>query len=159
MNEIIRDNLFIAVGWNQEIHARSEGKRGGIWMTEVTPETVSAADGWDYADFRISDDRRERQTYDEGTELPSTWGGLSGGAVWHVWRSDPSRAEYEKLLAGVVFYEIPRNGERTMSVRTHHDLSLLRLLHRARVAPSDAIGEGDIVAALAKMPRPEPARP
>ena len=157
MNEIVRDNLFIAVGWNREIHARSEGKRGGIWMTEVTPETVSAADGWDYADFRISDDRWERQTYDEGTELPSTWGGLSGGAVWHVWRSDPSREEYEKLLAGVVFYEIPRNGERTMSVRTHHDLSLLRLLHRARVAPSDAIGEGDIVAALAKMPRPEPA--
>ena len=147
-NDSFRDNILIAVGWNREIHARSEGKRGGIWMTEVASESVFGVDGWEYADFRISDGRWTRKTYDDGTELPSKWGGLSGGAIWHVWRPEPSREEYEKILTGVVFYEIPRNGERAMSVRAHLDLSLLRLLHRARMAPEGAIEEREIVAEL-----------
>ena len=147
-NEIIRDNLFMAVGWNREIHARSDGTRGGIWMTEVTSESVFGIDGWEYADFRINDERWKRRTYDEGTEIPSTWKGLSGGAVWHVWRPEPSREEYAKILTGVVFYEMLGNGGRTMSVRVHHELSVLRLLHRARMAPAGAIGEEDIVAIL-----------
>ena len=53
----------MVVGWNQEIHTRSGGRRGGIWMNEVLPETVSALIGWLYADYRINDDSCVEQSY------------------------------------------------------------------------------------------------
>lgn len=137
--ELMGQHVYIAVGWNHEIHTRSVGGRGGIWMNEVLPENITAAQGSLYADYRINDDSWIGDKYLDRTRLPASWGGLSGGAIWHVWRPDPNTEQYEKTLAGVVLYEIPQSAERSMTIRAHFDLSLLRLLHRARVAPPGAI--------------------
>ena len=63
-------------------------------MNELVPEDVSARDGWVYRDYRINDDRWSEQTYGDGTTLPSTWGGVSGGPVWLVWRPEPTKERY-----------------------------------------------------------------
>ena len=154
-NEHLSREVHMIVGWNREIQARNGGRRGGIWMNEVVPETMSAAEGWTYRDYRINDDRWEIQSYGDGTKLPTTWGGLSGGAIWIVWRSDPAVDRYEKILAGVVFYESPQWGQRTRIVRTHYDLSLIRLLHRAGIAPQFVMNEEDIAKAIRNLPLPE----
>ena len=151
-DQYLKQHMYMAVGWNYEIHARSGGARGGIWMNEVLPENVTADDGWLYAEYRINDDSWVEQTYGDGTNLPATWQGLSGGAVWHVWRPDPTEDRYEKMLVGVPFYEIRQPVERSMTIRIHHDLSLLRLLHLAGIAPPDAITEEEIVKGLQEVP-------
>ena len=147
----------MAVGWNHEIHARSDGARGGIWMNEVLPENVTAEDGWLYAEYQINDDSWVEQAYGDGTTLPTTWQGLSGGAVWHVWRPDSAEDRYEKMLVGVPFYEIRQPVERSMTIRVHHDLSLLRLLHRAGIAPPDAITDDEIASGLRAVAAPSQA--
>ena len=154
-NEHLSREVHMIVGWNREIQARDGGRRGGIWMNEVVPETMSAAEGWTYRDYRINDDRWAEQSYGDGTKLPKTWGGLSGGAIWIVWRPDPAVDRYEKILAGVVFYESPQWGQRTRTIRTHYDLSLIRLLHRAGIAPQYVINEEDIAKANRNLPLPE----
>ena len=154
-NEYLSRQIHMVVGWNREIHERSGGLGGGIWMNELVPEDVSTRDGWVYRDYRINDDRWSEQTYGDGTTLPSTWGGVSGGPVWLVWRPEPTKERYEKMLAGVVFYESPRSGLRTRKIRTHHDLSLIRLLHRAGVARTDVMSEADIEKAVRNLPQPE----
>ena len=153
-DEYLRREVHMVVGWNREIHGRSGGRRGGIWMNEVLPEGVSARDGWIYADYRINDDDWVEQTYGDGTKLPATWGGLSGGPVWLVWRPEPTVERYEKVLEGVVFYQSPRSGQRTRRVRTHYDLSLVRLLHRAGIAPAAMMTEADIDRTIRDWPAP-----
>lgn len=155
--QYLRQHLYMAVGWNHEIHARSAGVRGGIWMNEVLPETVTAANGWVYADYRINDDSWLEQNYGDGTKLPATWQGLSGGSLWHVWRPDPSRPDFEKMLVGVPFYEIRQSAKRSMTIRTHHDLSLVRLLHKAGIAPPGAITDEEIVKGVQTPPVPSQA--
>ena len=152
--ELMGQHVYIAVGWNHEIHARSVEGRSGIWMNEVMPENITASQGWLYADYRINDDNWIADRYEDGTMLPASWQGLSGGAIWHVWQPDPNIEQYEKMLAGVVFYEIPQSADRAMTIRAHFDLSLLRLLHRACVAPPGAITEEEIVEALRELPAP-----
>ena len=102
-------------------------------------------DGWLYADYRVNDDEWTQQEFGDGTRLPSSWEGLSDGAIWQVWRPDPTSDRVEKMLVGVPFYQTRLSTDRSMSIRTHHDLSLLRLLHRARVAPRDAVTESEVV--------------
>ena len=121
-------------------------------MNEVLLERLLSKHGWLYADYRINDDEWAHQTYGDGTRLPSSWQGLSGGAIWQVWRSDPTSDRFEKMLVGVPFYQTPLSRDRSMSIRTHHDLSLLRLLHHARVARRDTITENEVVAAVNEGP-------
>ena len=147
-NEIVSDNLFVAVGWNQQIHGRTRGRRGGIWMTEVIPECLYEHKGWEYANYRINDKEWSRRTYDDGNVLASRWHGLSGGGIWHIWRSDPGSESFEKVLCGVPFHQIPHRDGRTMSIRAHHGTSLLRILHHAQSAPRGAPSEDEIVTAV-----------
>ena len=156
-DQYLKQHVYMAVGWNHEIHARSDGARGGIWMNEVLPENVTAEDGWLYAEYQINDDSWVEQAYGDGTTLPTTWQGLSGGAVWHVWRPDSAEDRYEKMLVGVPFYEIRQPVERSMTIRVHHDLSLLRLLHRAGIAPPDAITDEEIASGLRAVAAPSQA--
>ena len=121
-------------------------------MNEVLLERLLSKHGWLYADYRINDDEWAHQTYGDGTRLPSSWQGLSGGAIWQVWRSDLTSDRFEKMLVGVPFYQTPLSPDRSMSIRTHHDLSLLRLLHHARVARRDTITENEVVAAVNEGP-------
>ena len=151
--QYLSQHVYMAVGWNHEIQARSDGKRGGIWMNEVLPESISADDGWLYAEYRINDDSWVEQTYGDGTRLPATWQGLSGGAVWQVWRPDPTEERFEKMLVGVPFYEIRQRVERSMKIRVHYGLSVVRLLHRAGAGAPDMITEEEIVTALRDVPR------
>ena len=148
--ELMNQQVHVAVGWNMEIHARSRGRRGAIWMNEVLLERLRAKDGWLYADYRINDDEWTEQQYGDGTRLPASWQGLSGGAIWQVWRPDPNAECLEKMLVGVPFYQTRLSTDRSVSVRTHHDLSLIRLLHRARVAPRDTITESEVVETVNK---------
>ena len=143
--DLLNQQVHLAVGWNMEIHARSKGRRGGIRMNEVLLEGVAGKDGWLYAHYRINDDEWTHQAYGDGTRLPSSWQGMSGGAVLQVWRPEPGRKRMEKMLLGVPFFQTPASTDRSMSIRTHHDLSLLRLLHRARVAPRGTMTEDEIV--------------
>ena len=153
----LKQHVYMAVGWNHEIQARSGGVRGGIWMNEVLPENISADERWLYAEYRIKDDSWVEQTYGDGTRLPASWQGLSGGAVWHVWRPDATEERFEKMLVGVPFYEISQTVERSMTIRVHHDLSLVRLLHQAGIAAPDMITEADIMTALREVPSRPPA--
>ena len=148
------NNLVMAVGWNREIQERRGGQPCFVGMSEVWPERQSALDGWHYADFKIDDDRRESRAYEDGTKLPTTWGGLSGGAVWQIWRPDRSREGYVKILRGVPFYEFPRRGGRTMSIRAHFDLSLRRLLHKAGVPSPVGLRAEETSTALGNLPVP-----
>lgn len=141
-------NMYIAVGWNHESHARSHGLRGGILMTEVLPTNIASADGWLYCDFRIDDDTWAERIFSDGTKIPSTWEGLSGGSVWHIWRPDPNADRCEKMLVGVPFHQTPKQDRPPTTIRAHYDLSLLRLLHKARVAPPGTISETEILSAL-----------
>ena len=143
--ELLNQQVHLAVGWNMQIHARSRGREAGMRMNEVLLERLGANDGWLYADYRINDDEWTHQSYGDGTRLPSNWQGLSGAAIWQVWRPDPNEEHLEKMLVGVPFYQTARSANRSMSIRTHHDLSLLRLLHRAGVAPRDAMSESEVV--------------
>lgn len=156
-DEIVGNNMFVATGWNREIQERSGGRRYFVGITEVGAKRVSAMDGWHYADFLIHDDRWESQAYEDGTKLPSTWGGLSGGAIWQIWRPDRTSNELVKILRGVAFYEIQRRDGHAMEVRAHYDLSLLRLLHQAGLAPPDTTSGTDMVDALRDLPAPQPA--
>ena len=61
-----------------------------------------------------------------------------------------------KILRGVAFYEIQRRGGRAMEVRAHYDLSLLRLLHQAGLAPPDTMSGTDMVEDLRDLPAPQP---
>ena len=149
----LNQQVHLAVGWNMEIHTRSRGRRAGIRMNEVLLERLLPKDGWLYADYRINDDEWTDQEYGDGTRLPSSWQGLSGGAIWQVWRPDPNAECLKKMLVGVPFYQTALSTDRSMSIRTHHDLSLLRLLHRARVAPRDTMTENEIVDEVNKGPQ------
>ena len=76
--------------------------------------------------------------------------------MWHVWRPEPSEDRYEKMLLGVPFYEIPQSARRSMTIRVHAEPSLLRLLHRAGIAPRGSAPEQEIVKSLVNAPRPPP---
>ena len=125
-------------------------------MTEVLPECLYQEHGWQYANYRINDIHWNRQKYDDGNILASRWHGLSGGAIWHVWRSDPDSERFEKMLSGVVFHQIPHCDGRTMSIRAHHDTSLVRILHHARSAPRGALSEDEIVTRLRRISTSSP---
>ena len=150
----IRQSMYTTVGWNHEIHERSHGLRGGIWMTEVLPTNFSSTDGWLYSDFRIDDNTWAERTFSDGTKIPTTWEGLSGGSVWHIWRPDPTADLYEKMLVGVPFYQTFEPDPPSTTIRAHVDLSLLRLLHKAGAAPPDIIAETDILSALRDLSNP-----
>ena len=152
--DYLSHHMNMAVGWNYEIHKRSDGRKGGIWMNEVLPENLSAKDGWLYRDFRIDDERWVERSYNDGTMLPTSWGGLSGGSVWHVWRSERTVDRYEKMLVGVPFFQISQPSQRSMTIRAHYDLSLLRILQRAGIAPRGSLTENGIIDALRDLDPP-----
>ena len=136
--------MIVAAGWNHEVQELSGGRRYFIGMTEVAPQGISAEDGWQYADFLIEHERAESQAHDEGTALPSIRRGLSGGAIWHLWRKDGSDEVLSRTLRGVAFREISRDEEHAIHVRAHCDLSILRLLHQAGVVPPDTSSFGTL---------------
>ena len=77
-------------------------------------------------------DEWEHQEYGDGTRLPSSWQGLSGGAIWQVWQPDPSSDRLEKMLVGVPFYQTALSAGRSMSIRTHLRDTLGHVLIRER---------------------------
>ena len=44
-DEIVRDNMFVATGWNREVQERSGGRRYFFGITEVGAKRMSAMDG------------------------------------------------------------------------------------------------------------------
>ena len=63
---------------------------------------------------------------------PRDWGGISGGGVWHIFKS-PVREENQlrKQLSGIIFFDEPRDKGRAL--RANVLLSIRRILNEARV--------------------------
>ena len=133
-------SLAYAVGWNHEKQAEAGGRAMTMWICEAIPDGMEQREGWLYSDYIVQgndwnhlfwDDERGRQG-EEVFEHPKHWGGISGGGMWHVFES-PEKEEHRmvKQLAGVIFYEYARDGQRVL--RTHWSPSIRRILNEARV--------------------------
>jgi hypothetical protein len=75
-------------------------------------------------------------TYGGKSELPISFGGMSGGALWQVKiiRNRDGDLEYRKpILSGVVFYQDPTNGNQG-SVKCHGRLSIYRVAYEAIIS-------------------------
>ena len=81
------------------------------------PGVVEQLGKFDYFDLRVSDEAR--------SEVPTRWGGMSGGGVWQVpfKRVGAEIVDQPALLSGLMFYQHPTTPT-SCGVRCHGRLSL-----------------------------------
>lgn len=109
-----------AVGFPEEDYRTMKSRsdihhevRHMVFLNSVDRDAVSTRDKWDYLDLtcRYS-----------GNNLPETFAGVSGGAVWAyqhlVSRSTGDQSLGKFALVGVQFYETPKEGD-LRHVRAH----------------------------------------
>ena len=111
-----------------------------IWMCEAIPDTIERHEGWLYSEYVVQGNGWNHRFWDEeraeqGEDIfdhPRDWGGISGGGMWHVFKS-PGREENRlgKQLSGIIFFDEPRDEKRAL--RAHVLLSIRRILNEARV--------------------------
>jgi hypothetical protein len=98
------DHLTGEAGFN-----RLKGFRGlfGVGYVDGSKER----DGFDLVDFQV--------TYDESTNVPSDYGGMSGGALWRVYikrHSDGRLSISDKRIFGLAFHQSKLiDGSRTIT--------------------------------------------
>ena len=142
------DFVVYAAGWNAEKQLESGGEEMTIWECEAIQRTLDSRDGWHYSDYVVQGDGwnhviRDLERNPEGEtvfEHPAHWGGISGGGVWHITRSQGvNNSGLRKYLAGIIFYELPLEGERVL--RAHVLVSIRRILNEAGIDGNNRISE------------------
>jgi len=93
------------------------------YFFNIKPDSISYRNGWDYIEANC--------WYGAGSELPHTFGGVSGGPVWGLFGTKDAESGLFKLtkfgLLGIAFAETPiRNDERKIQahfVKSIYDLA------------------------------------
>lgn len=104
---------------HQTLTAHASLQMTGFFLKQV--QARHRKKGFDYVDIGVVVD---------SLEVPSTFGGMSGGGLWHVFVSKSAATEqygWTYTMEGVIFYESPEAGGRCF-VRSHGRKSIRLLL-------------------------------
>jgi|ERR1051326_1116288 hypothetical protein len=85
----------------------------------VSPKAVTRAP-YDYFDFELDS---------SGSDMPKTWGGMSGGGLWRVLvyhSSETGKIDWATRLWGVVFWQFPlKEGYRIIRSHGHQSITVI----------------------------------
>lgn len=102
----VHDGIWFTQGFLDERTAVSQDADGGTttrfynWTGFGGPDGPVERDGFDYFEFPVTGDR---------SEVPASWGGMSGGSVWQVQlkREGGELIAKPPILSGILFYQRP----------------------------------------------------
>lgn len=120
------DGLWVVVGSPNALLREVDGAVGSL-IYDTGIEKRFKEGGWDYVLVNMN--------VEGNPEIPSDFGGMSGGGLWRVkFRMDANRSSFwiedasrDVILSGVIFYQTPSPGRQLIA---HGPESIYDLLHK-----------------------------